>query len=80
MKRGVKISLVGAAVILMAAVIVFGWLFSKAAPKKLKREPQRRLKMSTRLRTYPPETPANAANRTALTSACEAVAYPRANL
>jgi CubicO group peptidase (beta-lactamase class C family) len=32
MKRRAKISLIGAAVILVAAVITFGWLFSKAVP------------------------------------------------
>ena len=32
MKRGVKISLIAVAVVLIAAVAAFGWLFSKAVP------------------------------------------------
>jgi hypothetical protein len=32
MKRGVKISLIAVAVVLIAAVAAFGWLFSKAIP------------------------------------------------
>ncbi len=32
MKRGVKISLIAVAVILIAAVAAAGWLFSKAIP------------------------------------------------